>query len=139
MRFAQNYGKIVIPLTSLLNNNSFRWNVVAKQEFQALKEAMCNAPFLALFKFKKSLVLECDTSNKSIEVMSMWGLHLVFTSILLETWDNEMVVVLHIVDMWNPYLMGCYFNIKIGHYSLKYCLEQRLSSIEKQKWFTKYC
>ena len=36
-----------------------------------------------------------------------------------------------------PYQMGRYFKVKTDHDSLKYFLEQRLSSEEQQKWVTK--
>lgn len=48
-----------------------------------------------------------------------------------------MLVVLHALKKWRPYLMGRHFKVKTDHDSLKYFLEQRLSSEEKQKWVTK--
>ena len=37
---------------------------------------------------------------------------------------------------WHPYLIGRHFKVKTDHDSLKYFLEQRLSSEEQQKWVT---
>jgi hypothetical protein len=48
-----------------------------------------------------------------------------------------MLAILHAVDLWHPYLLGKCFQIKIDHRSLKYFLEQRISSPEQQKWVTK--
>ena len=39
-----------------------------------------------------------------------------------------MLEILHALKQWRPYLMGRPFNIKIDHDSLKYFLEQTLSS-----------
>ena len=47
-----------------------------------------------------------------------------------------MLAILHVVDMWRPYLLGQCFQIKIDHQCFKYFLEQRLSSLEQQKWVT---
>jgi hypothetical protein len=47
------------------------------------------------------------------------------------------MVILHVVHTWIPYILGRYFQIKIDHHSVKYFLEQRLSSLEKNKWLTK--
>jgi hypothetical protein len=48
-----------------------------------------------------------------------------------------MLVILHVVDLWHPYLLGQHFQIKIDHQSLKYFMEQQISSSEQQKWVTK--
>jgi hypothetical protein len=48
-----------------------------------------------------------------------------------------MLAILHVVDLWHPYLLGQWFQIKIDHQSLKYFLEQCISPLEQQKWVTK--
>ena len=48
-----------------------------------------------------------------------------------------MLAILHALKKWRPYLMGRHFKVKTDHDSLKYFLEQRLSSEEQQKWVTK--
>jgi hypothetical protein len=48
-----------------------------------------------------------------------------------------MLAILHAVELWHPYLLGQRFQIKTDHQSLKYFLEQRISSQEQQKWVTK--
>jgi hypothetical protein len=52
-------------------------------------------------------------------------------------YENEMLAILHAVDLWHPYLLGKQFHIKTDHQSLKYFLEQHISSPEQQKWVTK--
>ena len=48
-----------------------------------------------------------------------------------------MLAILHALKKWRPYLMGRHFKVKTDHDSLKYFLEQRLSSEEQKKWVTK--
>ena len=48
-----------------------------------------------------------------------------------------MMAILHAIKKWRPYLIGRHFKVKTDHESLKYFLEQRLSSEEQQKWVTK--
>jgi hypothetical protein len=52
-------------------------------------------------------------------------------------YEKEMLAILHVVDLWRPYLLGQRFQIKTDHQSLKYFLEQRISCLEQQKWVTK--
>jgi hypothetical protein len=48
-----------------------------------------------------------------------------------------MLAILHAIDIWHPYLLGKHFQIKTDHQSLRYFLEQCISSPEKKKWVTK--
>jgi hypothetical protein len=144
-KFVKNYGKIVTPLTALLKNNYFTWTPTIVQAFQTLKMVMCTTPVLALPDFTKTFVLECDASGKAIGVILMQeGQPLAFTNKQLSErnlrksiYEKEMLAILHVVDLWRPYILGRRFQIKTDHQSLKYFLEQRLSSPEKQKWVTK--
>jgi hypothetical protein len=52
-------------------------------------------------------------------------------------YEKEMLAILHVVELWRPYLLGQRFQIKTDHQSLKYFLEQCISSQEQQKWVTK--
>jgi hypothetical protein len=143
-KFVKNYEKIASPLTSLLKKNSFTWTPTDAQDFQTLKTAMCTTPVLALPNFTKTFVLECDASGKGIGfVLMQEGRPLAFTSKQLSErnlgkpiYEKEMLAILHVVDLWHPYLLGKCFQIKTDHQSLKYFLEQCISSQEKQKWVT---
>jgi hypothetical protein len=144
-KFVKNYGKIVAPLTALLKKNSFTWTPTTAQDLKTLKIAMCTTPVLALPDFTKTFVLECDASRKGIGVVLMQeGQPLAFTSkklsernIVKSIYEKEMLAIMHVIDLWHPYLLGQRFQIKTNHQSLKYFLEQRISSPEQQKWVTK--
>jgi hypothetical protein len=144
-KFVKNYGKITTPLTALLKKNSFTWTPVVAQDFQTLKMAMCTTPIFSLPDFTKTFVLECDASGKGIGVVLMQeGRPLAFTNKQLSEinlgksiYEKEMLSIFHVVDLWHPYLLGQCFQIKIDHQSLKYFLEQHISSPEQQKWVTK--
>jgi hypothetical protein len=53
------------------------------------------------------------------------------------TYEKEMMAIIHVVHTWRPYLLGRNFHIKTDHHSLKYFIEQRLSSPKQNKWLTK--
>jgi hypothetical protein len=70
-KFVHNYGKILAPLTDLLKNNSFTWNLATDKDFQDLKATMCTTPVVALPDFTKSFVFECDALGRGIIVVLM--------------------------------------------------------------------
>lgn len=55
----------------------------------------------------------------------------------MSVYDKEMMAIVHDVTKWRPYLIGRQFQIKTDHKSIKYILEQRVSSMEQQRWVSK--
>jgi hypothetical protein len=135
-KFVKNYGKIATPLTTLLKKTSFTWTLAVSQAFQTLKTTMCTTPVQALPDFTKTFLLECDASGKGINVVLMQeGRPLAFTNKQLSErnlgkpiYEKEMLAILHVVELWCPYLLGQCFQIKTDHQSLKYFMEQHISS-----------
>ncbi|XP_016495999.2 putative mitochondrial protein AtMg00860 [Nicotiana tabacum] len=135
-RFVKSYGVISRPLTNLLKKNGFHWDVDSEAAFQALKEAMTTAHVLALADFNKYFVVETDacSSRMGAILMQQGKLIAFFSKALaprhmgLSTYEKEYMVVLSAVDKWRHYLQGDHFIIRTDHQSLKYLLEQRITT-----------
>ncbi|XP_072983562.1 uncharacterized mitochondrial protein AtMg00860-like [Typha latifolia] len=70
-RFIQVYGKIATSLTALLRKGRFEWDNKAERAFEEFKQAMIEAPMLALPNFTKTFVVECDASRSGIGTILM--------------------------------------------------------------------
>jgi hypothetical protein len=106
---------------------------------------MCKALALTTPDFTKTFIAECDASgNGNGVVLMLEGRPLAFESRPLKgkdihnpIYEKEMMAILHTLKKWHPYLIGTHFKVKTDHDSIKYFLEQRLSSKEQQKCVTK--
>ncbi|RVX10301.1 Retrovirus-related Pol polyprotein from transposon 17.6 [Vitis vinifera] len=144
-RFVKDYGKIAKPLTDLLKKDAFHWTEGSNQAFMALKQAMITAPVLALPNFSKEFIIETDASGQGIGAVLMQEGHpIAYISKALSdrfqtlsTYEKEMLAILMAIKKWESYLVDRHFVIKTDHQSLKYLLEQRVTTPTQQAWVAK--
>jgi len=67
-RFIKGYAAMAAPLSNLLTKEGFAWSPEAAATFQALKDAVTNAPVLALPDFSKPFVVETDASGRGTTI-----------------------------------------------------------------------
>lgn len=53
------------------------------------------------------------------------------------TYEREMMALIAAVQKWHPYLLGQKFIIRIDQKSLRYLLEQTITTEAQQKWLVK--
>ncbi|GKB23239.1 putative reverse transcriptase domain-containing protein, partial [Tanacetum coccineum] len=71
-RFIENFSKIDKPLTILTQKNkTYDWGEEQEEEFQTLKDKLCNAPVLALPNGPKDFVVYCDVSGLGLGCVLM--------------------------------------------------------------------
>lgn len=144
-RFVRGYGIISKPLTELLKKGAFQWSIQAQESFEMLKSAMATSPVLALPDYTKPFILETDASGTGVgAVLMQQGQPIAYFSKSLSikqqamsTYEKELLAIVMATHKWHSYLQGHHFIIKTDHQSLKYLLEQRLSTLLQQKWLAK--
>ena len=135
-KFIKGYSHISKPLTELLKKNAFSWTEQAEQAFLQLKTAMSTAPVLALPNLQDQFVIETDASGLGIGAVLMQRGHpLAYISktlaprhLGLSTYEKELLALVYAVEKWRPYLMSSPFLVKTDHYSLKYLVDQKIST-----------
>ncbi|KAK8936216.1 hypothetical protein KSP39_PZI014037 [Platanthera zijinensis] len=144
-RFIRDYGTIAAPLMALLRKDAFLWSDAATQAFRALQAALQSAPVLSLPDFTAPFLIECDASGVGYGAVLHQGGHPIayFSRPTaahhrkLPAYEQELIGLAKAVQHWRPYLWGRSFTIRTDHYSLKYLLEQRLTTVPQQRWVSK--
>jgi hypothetical protein len=116
---------------------SFCWTPAAAVAFDALKAALTSALVLQLPDFTKMFTMDCDTSGSGFGVVLHQGNGLIafFSHAIsphhakLAAYERELIGLVKAVRHWRPYLWTWPFVVRTDHYSLKYLLDQRLSTI----------
>jgi hypothetical protein len=132
-------------LTQLLKRESFRWSSAATAAFDALKNAVTSAPVLQLPDFDKPFIIDCNASDSGFGAVLHQGAGpLAFFSraiaphhAKLAVYERELIGLVKAVRHWWPYLWTRPFVMRTDHFSLKYLLDQRLSTIPQHAWVSK--
>ncbi|XP_073001509.1 uncharacterized protein [Typha latifolia] len=140
------YGKIVVPLTTLLRKGGPEWDNKEKRAFEELKQALTEAPVLvALLNFSKTFVVKCDAFGSGIGAILMQvGQPIAYMSKALSQWlrqlsmyEREMLAVVHVVSKWRQYLIERRFKVCADQRSLPYLFGQRIHTPAQQRWLSK--
>ncbi|GJZ08219.1 retrovirus-related pol polyprotein from transposon 17.6 [Tanacetum coccineum] len=130
---------------SLLKKNSYEWSDSAQMASDELKAAMINAYVLALPNFQKEFIVETDASNEGIGVvLQQKGHPIAFLSRSLaprhkglSTYEKELWDLVYDLEKWMEYFLDKHLKVKTNHFSLKYLMEQRLTTPFQIKWLPK--
>jgi hypothetical protein len=144
-KFIRDFGLIAAPLTRLLRRDAFAWDKEAEDAFQALKRALTTGPVLQMSDFNKIFIVDCDASGVGFGVVLHQGVGPVaFFSrpfparhLKLAAYERELIGLLQAVRHRRHYLWGRQFLVRTDHFSLKYLLDQRLSTVMQHQWISK--
>ncbi|GKC26258.1 retrotransposon-related protein [Tanacetum coccineum] len=123
-RFVRDYAIISQPLTALLKKNAFKWCANAQTAFEDLKKAMIRLGIGA--------------------VLQQNGHPIAFMSKILSpkhqslsTYEKEFLAVIQDLDRCRGYILNRHFIIKTDHFSLRYLMDQRVTTPAQVKWLPK--
>jgi hypothetical protein len=144
-KFIAGYGVVATPLTALLKWEAFKWTDEAKEAFKLLKQALMTAPLLQLLDFNKRFIIVCDASGTGFDtvlhqgdgVIAYFSRPVTLHHQKLPAYECELIGLLKAVRHWRPYIWGQPFTVRTDHYSLKFLLDQRLSTIPQHTWVSK--
>jgi hypothetical protein len=144
-RFIRDYGVIADPLTRLLRKEGFKWSSEAESAFRALQLALTRAPMLQLPAFDRAFIVECDASGSGFGAelhqgegpVAFFSRQIAPRHAKLAAYERELIGLVQAVRHWRPYLWGHEFTVRTDHFSLKYLLDQRLSTIPQHQWASK--
>lgn len=135
-KFIRGYDSIVVPFTMLLKKSSFIWSKEAEVAFNELKRAVTQPLVLRLPDFSKNVTIECDAFGVGLggilmqegQPITFYSKALKGRSLLLSTYDKELLALVSVVARWRPYLLGQTFKLKIDKNALKHLLEQKVAN-----------
>jgi hypothetical protein len=89
--------------------------------------------------------VECDTSGIGLgailtqndQLVAYFNEALKGSALALSTYEKEMLAIVKAVKKWHPYLLGKTFTVHTDQKSLKYLLEQRITTLTQTRWLPK--
>ena len=113
--------------------------------FKQLKEALTSPPILRLPDFTQRFVIECDVNGIRLGAiltqqnrpMAYFSEALKGSALALSAYEKEMLAIVKAIKKWHPYLLGKPFTVRIDQKSLKYLLEQRITTPAQTQWLPK--
>ncbi|CAH9132841.1 unnamed protein product [Cuscuta epithymum] len=144
-KFCSKYGIKAKPLTDLTKKGMFKWSDEAQKAFEELKMAMCSVPILQLPNFSKIFIIETDACYSGLGAVLMQEGHpLAYVSkalgsknLGLSIYEKEFLAILLAIEKWRAYLLHAPFIIRTDQVSLKYLVDQRISTPIQHKYLTK--
>ncbi|GKB27941.1 putative mitochondrial protein [Tanacetum coccineum] len=117
-RFIKDYASISQPLVALTKKDAFKWNPSAE---------------LAYKNGKGIRAVLCQNGHP----IAYWIKTLSTKHQAMSTYEKEFLAVVAALDKWKGYFFDRHFKIKTDHFSLKYLLNQKLTTPFQFKWLPK--
>ena len=131
------------PITSLQKKGKkFDWNQKCEESFKKLKTLLTSAPIVRIADPNKEFVVCTDACNDGLGgVLTQEGHVIAYESRKLKiheknhaTYDLELVIVIHALNMWRHHLIGRKIILMTDNKGLKYLLDQPNLNARQARW-----
>ncbi|KAI9194169.1 hypothetical protein LWI28_003688 [Acer negundo] len=110
-----------------------------------MKTALTSPPVLQLPDFSIPFIVECDASGVGLgAILTQHSRPIAFyrealkgSALALSAYEKEMLAIVKAIRKWRPYLLGRPFVIQTDQQSLKFLLEQRITTPAQTRWLPK--
>lgn len=148
-KFIKDFARIAAPLNAMTRRKArFEWTLEGVAAFEALKEALCSAPCLALPKWDVPFILTTDWSCGAIGVVlsqvdpDIGEEHpIAFASRALNSaernyapTEGECLAVKWAVEKFRYYLHGRPFTLRTDHAALQWLASGRFTNSKLELW-----
>ena len=123
-KFIMGWASLVSALQLLLKqSDTFEWNDQCNADFADIKHALCNAPVLALPDLNAPFEVICDACGVGVgAVLLQDGRPVAFDGKRLSPaeqnysiGEQELLAVIHALELWRCYLDGAEFTVVTDH------------------------
>lgn len=148
-KFIENYARIVAPLEEMTHRGVlFEWTAEREAAVEALKQALCSAPVLAMPRWDQPFILTTDWSCAAVgAVLSQCDPEtgdehpIAFASRALTSaernyapTEGECLAAKWAVDKFRYYLHGRRFTLRTDHQALKWLDSARFTNAKLERW-----
>ena len=142
-KFIMGWANLVAPLQTLLKKTvPFIWTQDCETAFAGLKNALCNAPVLALPDLDRPFEVICDACGVGQgAVLLQDGRPIAFDGKRLspaeqnyDIGEQELLAVLHALELWRCYLDGIEFTVVTDHSPNTYFATKALLGPQQTRW-----
>ena len=142
-KFVLGWANLVDPLQQLLRKSKeYVWTQECNDAFTGLKDALCNAPVLALPDLNKAFEVVCDACGVGMgAVLLQEGKPVAFEGKRLsaaeqnyDVGEQEMLAVLNALELWRCYLDGTDFTVVTDHSPNTFFANKKLLSPRQRRW-----
>jgi len=130
------------PVTEVLKDTSFKWNLKAQSTFEEVKKKLTQEPVLALPCFEKVFEVKCDASRVGISgILTQEGKRLAFFSDKscesrrkYFIYDKKFYAIVRSFEHWRHYLVTSEFILHSDHEALKCIQGQHKLNSRHAEW-----